>query len=73
VIDTTNDIVQQRRAPQDAARELDQLQSISSGSRWHSARSLDSPRKWDYDADRRQECEREILAAAESLRRNFGQ
>ena len=72
VIDTANDIVQQRRAPYDAARELDLL-------RVELVRLEEALRpfvglgaQWDYDADRRQECEHEILAAAETLRRSFG-
>jgi hypothetical protein len=72
VIGIADDVIQQRRPAQDAARELDQL-------RVELVRLEDALRpfvglaaQWDYDVDRRQEREQEILRAAETVRRNFG-
>lgn len=72
VIGIADDVIQLRRAAQDAARELDQL-------RVELVRLDEALRpfvglaaQWDYDVDRREEREQEILRAAETVRRNFG-
>ena len=73
VIDTANDILQQRREPHDGARELDQLYVELVRLEEALRPFVGLAAEWDYYADRREECERQILSAAETLRRNFGQ
>jgi len=72
VIEIANDVVQERHSPQDAARELDRIRSdlVRHGEALDPFVGLAAA--WDYDVDRRPEYEREILIAAETLRRRFG-
>jgi hypothetical protein len=72
VIDIANDIVQTRCSAPEAALELDRLRAslvlLESALRPFVGLAAE----WDYNPDRRPEVEREILSAAETLRRNFG-
>ena len=72
VIDTVNDIVQQRRPPSDAARELDELRAELVLLEEALGPFVGLAAEWDYDPDRRHAIEHDILNAAESLRRNLG-
>lgn len=71
IIDTVDDIVQLRRPPPAAARELERLRTelVTLGAALDPFVGLAA--EWDYDPDRRDELERQILNAAETLRRNF--
>ena len=72
VIDTIDDVVQLRRAPHGAARELDELRTELVMLEEALRPFVGLAAEWDYDPDRRHELEQEILRAAETLRRNFG-
>ncbi len=71
MIGIANDVIQQRRAAQDAARELDQLRVELVRLEEALRPFVGLAAQWDYDVDRREEREREILRAAETVRRNF--
>ena len=72
VIETVNDIIQQRREPAEAARELDALRAelVLLGEALLPFVGLAA--QWDYDVDHRYEHAHEIVRAAETLRRGFG-
>jgi hypothetical protein len=71
VIGIADDVIQQRRAAQDAARELDRLRVGLVRLEEALRPFVGLAAQWDYDVDRREEREREILRAAETVRRNF--
>ena len=72
MIEIANDVVQERRPPQVAARELDRIRTdlVRLGEALDPFVGLAAT--WDYDPDRRPEYEREVLIPAETLRRRFG-
>ena len=72
VIEIVNDIVQLRRAPPDAARELDRIRTALVRLEGALDPFVGLAAEWDYDPDRRDQIERRILSAAETLRRDFG-
>lgn len=71
IIDIVNDIVQLRRAPPDAARELDRIRTELVRLEGALDPFVGLAADWDYYVDRRSEVEQHILRAAETLRRNF--
>jgi hypothetical protein len=71
VIDAANDVIQQRRLAPDAARELDRLYLDLVRLKGALRPFVGLAAAWDYDPARRPEVEREILVAAETLRRHF--
>ena len=72
VIEIANDVVQERRPPQDAARELDRIRTDLVRLEGALDPFVGLAAGWDYYVDRRPDYEREILIAAETLRRRFG-
>jgi hypothetical protein len=68
---TANEIIQRRRNPVDAARELDQLRVELVRLEAALERFVGLAATWDYDPVRRDEIEHDILIAAETFRRNF--
>lgn len=72
VIEIANDIVQLRRAPPDAARELDRIRTELVRLEGALDPFVGLAADWDYYVDRRPEVEQHILSAAESLRRSLG-
>lgn len=71
IIEIANDIVQLRRAPADAALELDRIRTELVRLEGALDPFVALAAEWDYNPDRRDELERIILSAAETLRRNF--
>jgi hypothetical protein len=72
VIDIANDVIQQRCSAPEAARELDRVRTNLVELEDALRPFVGLAAEWDYNAGRRPEVEREILSAAETLRRNFG-
>jgi hypothetical protein len=72
IIDIANDVVQLRCSAPEAALELDRLRAslvlLESALRPFVGLAAE----WDYDPDRRPEVQRQILSAADTLRRNIG-
>ena len=68
-LDIANDVIQRRRDPAEAARDLDRLRTelVKFGAALDGFVGLWAA--WDYDTARRDEIEREILIAAETFRR----
>jgi hypothetical protein len=69
VIDTINDIIQQRREPLDAASELDELRVKLVRLEAALRPFVEFAAGADYDSSRRDEIRHEILIAAETFRR----
>ncbi len=72
VTDIANDVIQLRRSAPEAALELDRLRASLVLLETALRPFVGLAAEWDYDPARRPEVEREILSAAETLRRNFG-
>ncbi|HEV8103522.1 MAG TPA: DUF2283 domain-containing protein [Gaiellaceae bacterium] len=71
IVEALHDITKQARAPADAARELDRLYVEVSKIKAALRPFVGLAAGWDYDANRRDETERTIVSAAESLRREL--
>jgi hypothetical protein len=71
IIEIVNDVVQLRRAPPDAAHELDRIRTELVRLEAALDPFVGLAADWDYHPDRRPEVEQHILRAAETLRRNF--
>jgi hypothetical protein len=69
VLDIANDIIQLRRDPVDAVRELNDLRVELFRIEAALGRFVDLPTSWDDDPRRRKEIEHEILIAADTFRR----
>jgi hypothetical protein len=72
VIDIANDVIQLRCSAPEAALELDRLRASLVLLEAALRPFVGLAAEWDYNPDRRPEIEREILSAAETLRRNVG-
>ena len=72
VIDIANDVIQLRSSAPEAALELDRLRANLVRLEYALRPFVGLAAEWDYNPGRRPEVEREILSAAETLRRNFG-
>lgn len=71
VLDAAEDIVQERRPAPETAHDLERLYVDLVRLRDAVEPFVGLAAQWDYDVDRREECEHEILVAAETLRRTF--
>ncbi len=71
VLDAAQDISQQRRPAPETAHELERLYVEIVRLQGALEPFVGLAAQWDYDIDRRPECEQEILVAAETLRRKF--
>jgi hypothetical protein len=70
-LDTVNEIIQQRRQPADAARDLDRMHTELVRLSGALEPFVGQWAAWDYDPGRRHEVERTILSAAETFRRAY--
>jgi len=71
VFEIANDITQERRPPVAAARELDQIYVGLAKLGTVLEPFIGLAAEWDYDVERREEIEKRILVAAETLRRRL--
>jgi hypothetical protein len=70
VINLANDAIQLRCSAPEAARELDRVRTDLVRLEVALRPFVGRAAEWDYDVDRRPQVEREILSAADTLRRN---
>ena len=73
VIDTASDVIQGRRAPQDGARDLERIRTDVVRLEAALRPFIGLAAEWDLYTDRRPEIERDMLVAAETLRRSLAE